>query len=197
MPIRPPASGRAHRRSDRERQVGAGAGAWPKRTGGVIVNADSAQVYRDLKVLSAGPTDDELRRAEHRLYGMRDGAAALLGGGLGGDGASARSTRSMRRPAADPGRRDRALSAHPARRDRAGPADRPGRSGARCATADVEANRARLDRARSRSGGAAQAGDTTRIARALEVVLSTGRTLGRMAAAARGRDRRRDRRCGR
>jgi tRNA dimethylallyltransferase len=41
---------------------------------GVIVNADSAQIYRDLKILSASPSETELARAEHRLYGVRDGA---------------------------------------------------------------------------------------------------------------------------
>ena len=40
----------------------------------MILNADSAQVYRDLKVLSAAPTPDDLQRAEHRLYAVRDGA---------------------------------------------------------------------------------------------------------------------------
>jgi tRNA dimethylallyltransferase len=44
------------------------------RSGGVIVNADSAQVYRDLPILSAAPTPNELTRAEHRLYGIRDGS---------------------------------------------------------------------------------------------------------------------------
>src|SRR5437868_3994019 len=40
---------------------------------GVIVNADSAQIYKDLRVLSAAPTNEELQQAEHRLYGVRDG----------------------------------------------------------------------------------------------------------------------------
>jgi tRNA dimethylallyltransferase len=48
--------------------------ALAQQIGGVIVNADSAQVYRDLRVLSAAPTDEDLRRAEHRLYGVQDGA---------------------------------------------------------------------------------------------------------------------------
>jgi tRNA dimethylallyltransferase len=48
--------------------------ALAQQIGGVIVNADSAQVYRDLRVLSAAPTDEDLRRAEHRLYGIQDGA---------------------------------------------------------------------------------------------------------------------------
>lgn len=41
---------------------------------GVIVNADSAQVYRDLSVVSARPSPEEMERAPHRLYGYRDGA---------------------------------------------------------------------------------------------------------------------------
>jgi tRNA dimethylallyltransferase len=50
--------------------------ALAERTGGVIVNADSAQVYRDLRIVSARPRADEEQRAPHRLYGYRDGAAA-------------------------------------------------------------------------------------------------------------------------
>src|SRR5881394_2951934 len=41
---------------------------------GVIVNADSAQIYRDLPILSAAPTSNERKRAPHRLYGVQDGA---------------------------------------------------------------------------------------------------------------------------
>jgi tRNA dimethylallyltransferase len=48
--------------------------ALAQQIGGVIVNADSAQIYYDLRALSAAPTDQELRGAEHRLYGVRDGA---------------------------------------------------------------------------------------------------------------------------
>ena len=43
---------------------------------GVIVNADSAQVYADLQVLSARPSADEMAQAEHRLYGAWDGSQA-------------------------------------------------------------------------------------------------------------------------
>jgi tRNA dimethylallyltransferase len=42
--------------------------------GGVIVNADSMQVYRDLRVLTARPSPDEEAQAPHRLYGHVDGA---------------------------------------------------------------------------------------------------------------------------
>jgi tRNA dimethylallyltransferase len=42
--------------------------------GGVVINADSMQVYRDLRVLTARPTRDEEAKTPHRLYGHVDGA---------------------------------------------------------------------------------------------------------------------------
>lgn len=47
--------------------------ALAERAGGVVINADSAQVYRDLRLVSARPGPDEEARAPHRLYGYRDG----------------------------------------------------------------------------------------------------------------------------
>ena len=41
-----------------------------ERLGGVVINADSMQVYRDLRILSARPSADDEARAPHRLYGM-------------------------------------------------------------------------------------------------------------------------------
>src|SRR5690606_26609451 len=43
---------------------------------GTIINADSAQVYKELRVVSARPSKDDERRAPHRLYGYRSGAEA-------------------------------------------------------------------------------------------------------------------------
>jgi tRNA dimethylallyltransferase len=43
---------------------------------GVVINADSAQVYAELAVLSARPSPDEMRGIEHRLFGTWDGAEA-------------------------------------------------------------------------------------------------------------------------
>ncbi len=43
-----------------------------ERIGGEIVNADSMQVYRDLRVLTARPTPEEESRAPHHLYGHID-----------------------------------------------------------------------------------------------------------------------------
>jgi tRNA dimethylallyltransferase len=40
----------------------------------VVINADSAQVYADLRVLSARPTAAEMRGIDHRLFGEWDGA---------------------------------------------------------------------------------------------------------------------------
>lgn len=40
----------------------------------VVLNADSAQVYADLCVLSARPTEEEMGGIEHRLFGAWDGA---------------------------------------------------------------------------------------------------------------------------
>jgi tRNA dimethylallyltransferase len=43
---------------------------------GVVINADSAQVYADLAVLSARPTPEEMQGIEHCLFGEWDGASA-------------------------------------------------------------------------------------------------------------------------
>ena len=42
----------------------------------MIINADSMQVYADIPVLSAAPTEAEKEQCEHRLYGEWDGAEA-------------------------------------------------------------------------------------------------------------------------
>jgi tRNA dimethylallyltransferase len=43
-----------------------------ERFGGTVVNADSMQVYRDLRVITARPTKDEETRVPHALYGHVD-----------------------------------------------------------------------------------------------------------------------------
>ncbi|MEL1250392.1 tRNA (adenosine(37)-N6)-dimethylallyltransferase MiaA [Aurantiacibacter gilvus] len=42
----------------------------------VVINADSAQVYADLQVLSARPSEEEMGGIRHRLFGTWDGAEA-------------------------------------------------------------------------------------------------------------------------
>ena len=41
---------------------------------GTVINADSAQVYKELRIVSARPSEAAEARAPHRLYGTRDGA---------------------------------------------------------------------------------------------------------------------------
>lgn len=48
--------------------------ALAEKISGVIVNADSMQVYRDLRVITARPTPTEEARVPHRLYGQVDAA---------------------------------------------------------------------------------------------------------------------------
>ncbi len=43
---------------------------------GVVINADSMQVYPDLRVLTARPSEEDEARVPHKLYGTRDGAEA-------------------------------------------------------------------------------------------------------------------------
>jgi tRNA dimethylallyltransferase len=43
---------------------------------GVVINADASQVYADLSVLSARPSPQEMAQAPHRLFGHIDGAEA-------------------------------------------------------------------------------------------------------------------------
>jgi tRNA dimethylallyltransferase len=150
--------------------------ALAEATGGTIVNADASQVYADLRLLSARPSVAEEARAPHRLFGYLDGAesgtaarwaadataaidAIHAAGGLpilvGGTGLYIRTLLDGIAPVPpiDPTIRDevRALPVAAAH--------------ARLSTLDPAAA-ARLHPA-----------DTTRVARALEVILSTGRPL--------------------
>lgn len=47
---------------------------------GVIVNADSCQVYKELSILSARPSKEDMERVPHRLYGHVSGAVAYSTG---------------------------------------------------------------------------------------------------------------------
>ena len=48
--------------------------ALAEKLGGTIINADSMQVYRDLRVITARPSPNEEARVPHRLYGHVDAA---------------------------------------------------------------------------------------------------------------------------
>jgi tRNA dimethylallyltransferase len=60
-----------------------------RRLGGVVINADSMQVYRDLRVITARPTPAEEATAPHVLYGHVDAAVRYSTGAWGGDAGAA------------------------------------------------------------------------------------------------------------
>jgi len=51
-----------------------------ERLGGVIINADAIQVYRDLRILTARPSAADERRLPHRLYGFLDATETCSAG---------------------------------------------------------------------------------------------------------------------
>jgi tRNA dimethylallyltransferase len=57
--------------------------------GGVVINADSMQVYRELAILTARPTRSELARVPHALYGFVSGAEPYSAGWYAVDAARA------------------------------------------------------------------------------------------------------------
>ena len=109
--------------------------ALAEKLGGVIVNADSMQVYRDLRVITARPTPEEEARVPHRLYGHVDAAENYSVGRWCRDVGDVLDEIARAGPRADPGRRHRALFQGADRGPGRGAAD-PGRhprAGARAA----------------------------------------------------------------
>ncbi len=145
-------------------------------TGGVIVNADSAQVYRDLRIVSARPGPDDEARVPHRLYGYRDGAEACSAGVWAADARAAIADvhRSGRLPilAGGTGLYIRTLIDGIAP---VPPIDPDVRSAVR-AMRVADAHEA-LTREDPEAAARIRPSDTMRTARALEVLRSTGRTL--------------------
>jgi tRNA dimethylallyltransferase len=47
-----------------------------ERLGGTVINADSMQVYAELRIVTARPPEEDLARAPHALYGVRPAAQA-------------------------------------------------------------------------------------------------------------------------
>jgi tRNA dimethylallyltransferase len=63
--------------------------ALAERLGGVVINADSMQVYAELRVMTARPSADDERRVPHRLYGHIGAADAYSAGRYARDAAIA------------------------------------------------------------------------------------------------------------
>ncbi|MCK1364000.1 tRNA (adenosine(37)-N6)-dimethylallyltransferase MiaA [Bradyrhizobium sp. 62] len=148
--------------------------------GGVVINADSMQVYRDLRVITARPTDGDEARAPHRLYGHVDAAVNFSAGAWVGDAAKALEVAKAegRLPIfiGGTGLYFKALTAGlsvvpPI------PAEVREDVRARLERNGVEALHAELAASDPRAAERLNLRDRTRIARALEVVEATGRSL--------------------
>ena len=142
----------------------------------MVINADSAQVYRDLRIVSARPPAGEEERAPHRLYGYRDGAEACSAADWAADAKSvireAQSEGRLPILAGGTGLYIRTLLDGIAP---VPPIDPATRATVR-ALAVTDAYQA-LHREDAEAAARLRPTDTTRIARALEVVRSTGRPL--------------------
>ena len=147
-----------------------------ERTNGVVVNADSAQVYRDLDILSARPGAAELSRAEHRLFGTRDAAMPCSAADWASEArqviAELHSADQLPILVGGTGLYLRTLLDGIAP---VPPIDPDIRADVRAAP--IGDNLTRLRLADPEAAARLRPTDTMRIARALEVVLSTGRTL--------------------
>ena len=154
--------------------------ALAQKTGGVIINADAMQVYRDLRVLTARPTPDEEARVPHRLYGHVDAGINFSAGAWVADAAKllARVRTDGRLPIFVGGSGlyfkalTRGLSAVPPI-----PPEIRGEVRARLDRDGVEALHTELVRRDPLSAERLKPRDRARIARALEVVEATGRSL--------------------
>jgi tRNA dimethylallyltransferase len=146
----------------------------------VIVNTDSMQVYRDLRVITARPTLAEEAEVPHRLYGHVDAAMNFSAGAWVTDAAKVLAdARAQKRLPIFVGGSGlyfksltRGLSAVPPI-----PPEVRDSVRARLEHNGVEALHAELARVDPASAERLKPRDRTRIARALEVVEATGRSL--------------------
>ncbi len=151
-----------------------------QKRGGMVINTDSMQVYRDLRVLTARPTVEEEALAPHRLYGHVDAAVNFSAGSFVADAAKALAeARAQGRAPIFVGGSGlyfkaltRGLSAVPPI-----PPDVRESVRTRLDRDGVEALHAELARCDPVSADRLKPRDRTRIARALEVVEATGRSL--------------------
>ncbi len=151
-----------------------------QRCGGMVINTDSMQVYRDLRVLTARPTPAEEALVPHRLYGHIDAAVNFSAGSFVAD--AARALAEARAQGCVPifvggsglyfKALTRGLSAVPPIPPEVRESVR-----ARLERDGVEAMHAELARRDPVAAERLKPRDRTRIARALEVVEATGRSL--------------------
>jgi tRNA dimethylallyltransferase len=147
---------------------------------GVIINADSMQVYRDLRIITARPSLAEEARVAHRLYGHVDAAANFSVGAWVGDAsaalAEARAQNQLPIFVGGSGLYFKALTRGLSAVPPIPPEIREGVR-ARLERDGVEALHTELARRDPQSAERLKPRDRTRIARALEVSEATGRSL--------------------
>ncbi|HZT50487.1 MAG TPA: tRNA (adenosine(37)-N6)-dimethylallyltransferase MiaA [Stellaceae bacterium] len=155
--------------------------------GGTVINADSMQVYRDLRVLTARPDPAAEARAPHRLYGVIDAAEACSAGRWRGmalaEIAAARAEGRLPLLVGGTGLYLHALL-HGLAPVPPVPAAVRAEARALHAALGGAAFRARLAARDPEAAARLAPGDTQRLVRAWEVVAATGRTLGEWQRAA-------------
>jgi tRNA dimethylallyltransferase len=148
--------------------------------GGEVINADSMQVYRDLRIITARPTPDEEHRVPHRLYGHVDAAENYSVGRWCTDAAAALdAAQAVGKTAIVVGGTGlyfntltRGIAAVPPI-----PAEIRKDVRARLANEGAPALHAELSARDSAGAARLRPGDRARVTRALEVMLATGRSL--------------------
>jgi len=154
--------------------------ALAEKFGAEIINADSMQVYRDLRIVTARPTVEEEQRVPHRLYGHVDAAENFSVGRWCEEAAAALAAiRRAGRAAVLVGGTGlyfnvltRGIAAVPPI-----PGDIRKQVRGRLASDGVGVLYAELKERDPTAAARLKPGDRARITRALEVVLATGRSL--------------------
>ncbi|VUD70255.1 tRNA dimethylallyltransferase [Methylobacterium symbioticum] len=154
------------------------ASALALRHGGVVVNADSMQVYADLRRLTARPDPAEEARVPHRLYGHVDGGVNYSAGHFSRDVAALLSALDGRLPVFVGGTGlyfralEEGLSDLP-------PVPEAVRAAVRAAAEGRPTEALHADLAAQDPAGAAtlRPSDRARVLRALEILAATGRPI--------------------
>jgi tRNA dimethylallyltransferase len=151
-----------------------------ERAGGTIINADSMQVYRELRLLTARPTAEDEARVPHALYGFVSAAQAYSTGQFVADAAVAiaEARAAGRRPVVvgGTGLYFKALLEGLSPVPRIGPAIRERWRGEAARRGAADLHRELLARDPAMAARLPPT-DTQRIVRALEVFEETGRSL--------------------
>lgn len=150
--------------------------ALAQATGGTVINADSAQVYAELRVLTARPSAEEEAQAPHRLFGHVTGtddySAARWAAEAKAEIVAAQERGSLPILVGGTGMYLRTLLDGIAPVPGIDPAVR-----AEVRALPVAEAHALLSKRDPEAAARLAPADTTRVARALEVVTATGRTL--------------------